>query len=86
MSQLFSQYRPQAWSEVVGQDAALAKINAIRQRGLAGRAWWISGKSGVGKFPAMCFGCSARRSKARWICWAITSTHRRCYRAARCSN
>ena len=48
-AQLFEQYRPQTWAEVVGQDAALSKIAAVRQRGLSGRAWWISGKSGTGK-------------------------------------
>ena len=49
MRQLHEQYRPQAWSEVVGQDKALAKIGRLRKRGLAGRAYWISGQSGTGK-------------------------------------
>ncbi|HEY1601465.1 MAG TPA: hypothetical protein VGG64_17825 [Pirellulales bacterium] len=49
MSQLFEQYRPQSWGDVVGQAAAIAKIDTVRQRGLAGRAWWISGRSGTGK-------------------------------------
>ena len=47
--QLHEEYRPRQWSEVVGQDKALAKINRLRQRGLAGRAYWISGQSGTGK-------------------------------------
>ena len=37
---LFEQYRPKTWAEVVGQDAALRQIEAVRRRGLAGRAWW----------------------------------------------
>ena len=47
--QLYEQYRPTAWSEVVGQDKVLAKIDRLRGRGLAGRAYWLSGQSGTGK-------------------------------------
>jgi replication-associated recombination protein RarA len=47
--QLHEQYRPKHWGEVVGQPKALATIDRLRRRGLAGRAYWISGKSGVGK-------------------------------------
>jgi hypothetical protein len=47
--QLHEQYRPKTWAEVVGQEKAIAKINALRPRGLAGRAYWISGQSGTGK-------------------------------------
>jgi DNA polymerase III gamma/tau subunit len=47
--QLHEQYRPRDWSDVVGQDKAIAKIDALRNRGLAGRAFWISGSSGTGK-------------------------------------
>jgi len=46
---LTEQYRPKAWSDVVGQDKAIAKIQALAKRGLAGRAYWISGASGTGK-------------------------------------
>jgi DNA polymerase III gamma/tau subunit len=49
MAQLFEQYRPQTWDAVVGQDKALARINALRPRGLSGRAYWLSGQSGTGK-------------------------------------
>jgi DNA polymerase III gamma/tau subunit len=49
MNQLFEQYRPRVWSDVVGQDKALRKIEILRRRGLAGRAYWISGQSGTGK-------------------------------------
>ena len=47
--QLHEQYRPQNWSDVVGQDKVIARIEALRKRGLAGRAYWISGQSGTGK-------------------------------------
>lgn len=48
--QLFEQYRPKSFSEVVGQDKVLAKLEAIRSRGgLSGRAYWLSGQSGTGK-------------------------------------
>ncbi|MFH1267607.1 MAG: AAA family ATPase, partial [Planctomycetota bacterium] len=38
-----------AWSEVIGQEKAIAKINRLRSRGLTGRAYWLSGQSGTGK-------------------------------------
>ena len=47
--QLYEQYRPRQWADVVGQEKALAKIDRLRPRGLAGRAYWISGQSGTGK-------------------------------------
>jgi DNA polymerase-3 subunit gamma/tau len=46
---LFERYRPRQWSEVVGQPKALAQIDRLRHRGLAGRAYWITGQSGTGK-------------------------------------
>ena len=49
MQPLYEQYRPRQWSDVVGQDKALAKIETLRRRGLAGRALWINGQSGTGK-------------------------------------
>jgi DNA polymerase-3 subunit gamma/tau len=49
MQALFDQYRPRKWSQVVGQDKVLARIEKIRQRGLSGRAYWLSGSSGTGK-------------------------------------
>ena len=49
MLPLFEQYRPREWSEVVGQDKAIAKIQRLAKRGLAGRAYFISGPSGGGK-------------------------------------
>jgi len=46
---LADKYRPRSWSDVVGQPKALAIIESLRKRGLAGRAVWIAGKSGTGK-------------------------------------
>jgi len=47
--QLHEEFRPTTWQGVIGQDKALAKIELLRRRGLAGRAYWISGTSGSGK-------------------------------------
>ena len=47
--QLCEQYRPKSWAEVVGQDKALARLDVLRRRGLGGRSFWVSGKSGHGK-------------------------------------
>lgn len=48
--QLHEKHRPNAWSQVVGQDRAIGKIDLIRQRGgVGGHAWFISGSSGTGK-------------------------------------
>jgi len=47
--QLYEQYRPKSWNDVVGQDKVRAQIDALRPRGLGGRAYWISGQSGTGK-------------------------------------
>jgi DNA polymerase III subunit gamma/tau len=47
--QLHEQYRPKTWAEVVAQDKVIETIAALRPRGLAGRAYWISGQSGTGK-------------------------------------
>ena len=49
MTALYEQYRPRTFDEVVGQDKAIGKVEALRKRGLAGRAYWISGQSGTGK-------------------------------------
>ena len=72
MAQLFEQYRPQSWHEVVGQDEALQRINTIRQRGLSGRAWWISGKSGTGKSSiAAAFALAACKRGERCLYFAF---------------
>ena len=46
---LYETHRPQSWDQVVGQTAAMKKINVLRQRGLGGRVFFITGPSGVGK-------------------------------------
>lgn len=46
---LAEQYRPSTFAEVVGQDRAIAEIQAVSKRGWGGRAWWITGASGTGK-------------------------------------
>lgn len=47
---LASRYKPKDWSEIVGQDAALAILDRLRQSGgLGGRAFWLSADSGQGK-------------------------------------
>ncbi len=46
---LTEQYRPQTWVDVVGQDKIVGRIQSLAKRGLAGRAYWISGQSGTGK-------------------------------------
>jgi replication-associated recombination protein RarA len=46
---LYEAYRPKTWSDVVGQSKTLRRIDHLRKRGLAGRAYWITGASGSGK-------------------------------------
>jgi len=47
--QLHEQHRPTDWGDVTGQDKVICKIGVLRKRGLAGRAYWLSGQSGTGK-------------------------------------
>lgn len=47
--QLHEQFRPKTWSDVVGQDKAIAKLQLLAKRGLSGRAYFLSGQSGTGK-------------------------------------
>ena len=47
--QLVEQYRPKTWGEVVGQDKVIVRIEKLRQRGLSGRAYYVTGASGTGK-------------------------------------
>jgi replication-associated recombination protein RarA len=50
MQSLYEKYRPRNWSEVIGQDKAVKRLEMLESRDqLAGRAFWISGKSGTGK-------------------------------------
>ncbi len=47
--QIYEKYRPRDYDSLVGQDKAVAVIDRLRDRGLAGRAYWITGASGTGK-------------------------------------
>jgi replication-associated recombination protein RarA len=48
--QLALKYRPTTWAAVVGQDETVRRLTTLRDsRGLAGRAYWITGASGTGK-------------------------------------
>jgi replication-associated recombination protein RarA len=49
MIPLTEKYRPTTLDDVVGQDAAVAKLRILAARGLGGKAYWISGASGTGK-------------------------------------
>jgi len=47
---LYEQYRPHDWSYLVGHEKATGAMQRMRDRGsLGGRAFWISGPSGIGK-------------------------------------
>ena len=47
--QLSEQYRPARFEDVIGQDKVIARIAALRKRGLGGRAYFLTGSSGTGK-------------------------------------
>jgi DNA polymerase-3 subunit gamma/tau len=46
---LFEKYRPMTLNQVLGQDKAVNIVRFLLDRGWGGRAWWISGASGIGK-------------------------------------
>jgi replication-associated recombination protein RarA len=46
---LYEQYRPSAWADLIGQEKAKASAQRILSRGWGGRAFWLTGASGVGK-------------------------------------
>src|SRR5690606_38115611 len=50
MKMLHEQVRPSSWGEVVGHRKVKRSIAVLRRRGgLGGKAFWLSGKSGIGK-------------------------------------
>src|SRR4051812_38302867 len=50
MPALYEKYRPRTWSDVVGQEAAVNKLLALRDRvGFGGQVFYITGQSGQGK-------------------------------------
>ncbi len=46
---LFETHRPKTLDAVLGQDKAIKTIQRVFERGIGGRALWISGASGTGK-------------------------------------
>jgi DNA polymerase-3 subunit gamma/tau len=49
MPSLADKHRPTRLDDLAGQDAAVAQVRAVLARGWGGRAWWLTGPSGVGK-------------------------------------
>jgi replication-associated recombination protein RarA len=49
MASLAEEFRPKVWADVAGQDAAVKAIRSVLSRGWGGRAWWLTGASGMGK-------------------------------------
>ena len=47
--QLAERCRPTTLESVIGQTAAVTRIERLRRSGLGGRSWWIAGLSGTGK-------------------------------------
>ncbi len=48
-NQLYEKWRPTSWQDIIGQDKAVRQARTLADRGFGGRAFWISGASGVGK-------------------------------------
>ena len=46
---LFERFRPTTFSDVVGQDKAVQRLQAIGKRGWGGRAYWLSGHGVTGR-------------------------------------
>lgn len=46
---LYEQHRPKSLDDVLGQPKAVKTIQRLIERGMGGRALWISGASGTGK-------------------------------------
>jgi replication-associated recombination protein RarA len=47
---LSEKWRPQTWGELVGHEKIVRQLHGLIDRGaLGGRAYWISGPSGIGK-------------------------------------
>lgn len=46
---LFEKYRPSSFDEVLGQDKAIKQIERVLKNGWGGKAYWLSGTSGIGK-------------------------------------
>jgi DNA polymerase III gamma/tau subunit len=46
---LSEQHRPRTLPELIGQSRAVKIVERIAERGIGGRAFWISGATGIGK-------------------------------------
>jgi len=46
---LYEKYRPSSLEDFIGNDKAIQKVKKLMQRGVGGRAYWITGASGTGK-------------------------------------
>jgi len=46
---LYEKYRPANLEQFVGNDKAVTKVRKLMERGVGGRAYWITGASGTGK-------------------------------------
>jgi replication-associated recombination protein RarA len=46
---LYERYRPTTFEHVIGQDKAIRQIQLAGRTGFGGKAFWVSGPSGVGK-------------------------------------
>ena len=47
---LYEKHRPKDWGEVVGQPKAIKTLQRLESAGkLGGKAYWITGKTGIGK-------------------------------------
>ena len=46
---LYEKCRPGTLEQIVGQDKVVKTVRILSQKGLAGKAFWISGASGTGK-------------------------------------
>lgn len=46
---LYEKVRPDKFTEIVAQDRAVKQITQVLKNGWGGRAWWVSGPSGMGK-------------------------------------
>ena len=45
---LYEKHRPTTLDAVLGQDRAVTRLRRMLESGIGGRAFWISGSSGVG--------------------------------------
>ena len=46
---LYEEYRPTSWEQVIGQEKAVKRLQAIGRRGYGGKAFLLVGQSGTGK-------------------------------------